>query len=207
MFSSLFESLLIICFCKVTSVKAAIRVSEWTREKVSGMKWNADGVCVMSGYEELLRDDKCLIITMLFTTDWRNRDVQRRFFLNCLNFYKRWKRSCLSSLLFLPHQDERWLHFPNCVCLAVFITDCNWRFSLPCRSSVFALVCGMIAPERFAHICLAPSQNSNVWRPNFHVWTPFEPIFTLRVHGWIQTTVSQLADVCGCHRKRQLSFL
>ena len=25
---------------------------------LSGMKLNADGVCVMSGYEELLRDDK-----------------------------------------------------------------------------------------------------------------------------------------------------
>ena len=61
--------------------------------------------------------------------------------------------------------------------------------------------------ERCAHICLAPSQNSNVWRPNIHVWTHFEPIFSLRAHGWIQTTVSQLADVCGCHRKRQLSFL
>ena len=45
-------------FRDVTSVKAAIRVSEWTRHKVSSMKWNADGVCVMSGYEELLRDDK-----------------------------------------------------------------------------------------------------------------------------------------------------
>ena len=84
----------------------------------------------------------CLIITTQFTTDWRNRDVQRRFFVNCLNFYKRRKRSCLSSLLFLPHQDERWLHFPNC--LAVFITDCK-RLGLRCRSSVFALVCGMIA--------------------------------------------------------------
>ena len=44
--------------------------------------------------------------------------------------------------------------------------------------------------ERRAHICLAPSQNSNVWLPNIHVWTHFEPIFSLRVHGWIQTTVS-----------------
>ena len=61
--------------------------------------------------------------------------------------------------------------------------------------------------ERCAHICLAPSQNSNVWRPNIHVWTHFEPIFSLRVHGWIQTTVSQLAGVRGCRRKRQLSFL
>ena len=61
--------------------------------------------------------------------------------------------------------------------------------------------------ERCAHICLASSQNSNVWRPNIHVWTHFEPIFSLRVHGWIQTTVSQLAGVRGCHRKRQLSFL
>ena len=52
-----------------------------------------------------------------------------------------------------------------------------------------------------------PSQNSNVWRPNIHVWTHFEPIFSLRVHGWIQTTVSQLAGVRGCRRKRQLSFL
>jgi len=25
---------------------------------LSGMKLNADGVCIMSGYEELLRDDK-----------------------------------------------------------------------------------------------------------------------------------------------------
>ena len=57
MFSSLFESLPNF-FREVTSVKAAIRVSEWTRDKVSSMKWNADGVCVMSGYEEWLRDDK-----------------------------------------------------------------------------------------------------------------------------------------------------
>jgi len=42
----------------VTSVKAAIRVSEWTQDEVSGMKLNADGVCVVSGYEELLRDNK-----------------------------------------------------------------------------------------------------------------------------------------------------
>ena len=41
----------------MTSVKAAIRVSEWTRDEMSGMKLNADGVSVMSGYEELLRDD------------------------------------------------------------------------------------------------------------------------------------------------------
>ena len=39
-------------------VKASIRVSEWTRDEVSRMKLNADGVCVMSGCEELLRDDK-----------------------------------------------------------------------------------------------------------------------------------------------------
>ena len=39
----------------MTSVKAAIRVSEWTWDEVSGY---ADGVCVMSGYEELLREDK-----------------------------------------------------------------------------------------------------------------------------------------------------
>ena len=63
--------------------------------------------------------------------------------------------------------------------------------------------------ERCAHICicLASSQNSNVWRPNIHVWTHFEPIFSLRVHGWIQTTVTQLAGVRECRRKRQLSFL
>ena len=60
--------------------------------------------------------------------------------------------------------------------------------------------------ERCAHICQAPFQNSNVWQPNIHVWTHFEPIFSLRVHGWIQTTVSQLAGVRGCRRKRQLSF-
>ena len=61
MFSSLFESLpnfFSIFFHEVFSVKAAIRVSEWTRDKVSSMKWNADGVCMMSGYEELLCDDK-----------------------------------------------------------------------------------------------------------------------------------------------------
>ena len=57
--------------------------------------------------------------------------------------------------------------------------------------------------EQCAHIiCLVSSQNSNVWRPNIHVWTHFEPIF----HGWIQTTASQLASVRGCRRKRQLSF-
>ena len=60
--------------------------------------------------------------------------------------------------------------------------------------------------DRCANICLTPSQNSNVWRPNIHVWTHFEPIFSLRVHGWIQTTVSQLAGLRGCCRKRQLSF-
>ena len=42
----------------MTSVKGAIRVCEWTRDKVSGVKRNADGVCVMSGYEELLCDGK-----------------------------------------------------------------------------------------------------------------------------------------------------
>ena len=61
--------------------------------------------------------------------------------------------------------------------------------------------------ERCAHICLAPSQNSNVWRPNIHVWTHFEPIFSVSVHGWIQMTVTQLAGVRECRRKRQLSFL
>ena len=61
--------------------------------------------------------------------------------------------------------------------------------------------------EWCAQICLAPSQNSNVWRPNSHVWTHFKPIFSLRVHGWIQTTVSQLAGVRECRGKRQLSFL
>ena len=41
MFSSLFESLpnfFSIFFHEVFSVKAAIRVSEWTRDKVSSMK-------------------------------------------------------------------------------------------------------------------------------------------------------------------------
>ena len=42
----------------MTIDKAAIRVSEWTRDEVSGMKLNADGVCVMSGYEELFCEDK-----------------------------------------------------------------------------------------------------------------------------------------------------
>ena len=60
--------------------------------------------------------------------------------------------------------------------------------------------------KRCNNICLASSQNSNVWRPNIHVWAHFEPIFSLRVHGWIQTTVSQLAGVRGCRQKRQLSF-
>ena len=64
-----------------------------------------------------------------------------------------------------------------------------------------------VGRERCAHICLAPSQNPNVWRSNIHVWTHFEPISSLRVHGWIQTTVSQLAGVRGCRRKRQLPFL
>ena len=61
--------------------------------------------------------------------------------------------------------------------------------------------------ERCAHICLARSQNSNVWRPNIHVWTHFEPVFSFHVHGWIQTTVTQIAGVRGCRRKRQLSSL
>ena len=61
--------------------------------------------------------------------------------------------------------------------------------------------------EWCAHICIALFQHLNVWRPNIHVWTHFEPIFSLRVHGWIQTTVSQLVGVRGCRRKRQLSFL
>ena len=68
----------------------------------------------------------------------------------------------------------------------------------------------LLNSERCAHICLASWQNdkttANVWRPNIHVWTHFEPIFSLRVHGWIQTTVSQLVGVRGCRRKRQLSF-
>ena len=54
--------------------------------------------------------------------------------------------------------------------------------------------------------CLAPSQNSNAWPPNIHIWTHFAPIFPLRVQGWIQTTVSQLAGERGCRQKRQLSF-
>ena len=33
--------------------------------------------------------------------------------------------------------------------------------------------------RRCAHICLVSSQNSNVWLPNIHVWTHFEPIFRL----------------------------
>ena len=61
--------------------------------------------------------------------------------------------------------------------------------------------------ERCAHICLESSQNSNVWRPNIHVWTHFEPIFSLRVHGWIQTTVSQLADVRGCRPEETVVVL
>ena len=60
--------------------------------------------------------------------------------------------------------------------------------------------------ERSAQICLEPSQNLNVLRPNIRVFF-FELIFSLRVHDWIQTTVSQLAGVRGCRRKRQLSFL
>ena len=53
--------------------------------------------------------------------------------------------------------------------------------------------------ERCAQMCLAPSQNLNVWRPNIRVFFFFEPIFSFRVHDWIQTTVSQLAgvDVAG----------
>ena len=53
---------------------------------------------------------------------------------------------------------------------------------------------------------LAPSQNSNVWQPNCYFWTHFEPIFSLRVYVWIQTTIWQLAGLRGRRRKRQLSF-
>ena len=42
---------------------------------------------------------------------------------------------------------------------------------------------------------------------NIRVFFFFEPIFSLRVHDWIKTTVSQLAGESGCRRKRQLSFL
>ena len=64
----------------------------------------------------------------------------------------------------------------------------------------------ILCSERCAHICLAPSQNSNVRRRNIHVGTHFEPIFSLRVHGRIQTKEIQFAGVRGCRRKRQLSF-
>ena len=37
-----------------------------------------------------------------------------------------------------------------------------------------------------------------------HVWTHFERIFTLSVHVWIQTMVSQPAGLRGRRRKRQL---
>ena len=67
-----------------------------------------------------------------------------------------------------------------------------------CSFGQFFIVCGGLKN------CLALSQNSNVWPPNIHVWTHFEPIFPLRVHGWVQTTVSQLAGERGCRRKRQL---
>ena len=34
-----------------------------------------------------------------------------------------------------------------------------------------------VGRERCAHICLAPSQNPNVWRSNIHVWTPLWTYF------------------------------
>ena len=54
-------------------------------------------------------------------------------------------------------------------------------------------------------LCKPKAQNSKVWRPNIHVWTHFEPIFSLLVHGSTQTKVTQLAGVCGRRRKIQLS--
>ena len=61
--------------------------------------------------------------------------------------------------------------------------------------------------ERCAQICLAPSQNLNVWRPNISVF------FRLNLFSRYVSTigsrrrVSQLAGVRGCHQKRLLSFL
>ena len=61
--------------------------------------------------------------------------------------------------------------------------------------------------ERCAQICLAPSQNLYVWRPNISVF------FSLNLFSpYVATTgsrrrVSQLAGVRGCRRKRLLSFL
>ena len=59
--------------------------------------------------------------------------------------------------------------------------------------------------ERCALICLAPSQNLNVWRPNISVF--FLNLFSRYVSTIGSRRRVSLAGVRGCRRKRQLSFL
>ena len=125
-----------------------------------------------------------------YTFAFKNYSWEFQTALLLLNvYYLRWiiRPANTNQVRCFKLLDNRW---PGCQRL--FIP--GFRF----RSILYSEWC--------AHICLASSQNSNVWRPNIHVWTHFEPIFSLRVHGWTQTTVSQLAGVRGCRRKRQLSF-
>ena len=59
--------------------------------------------------------------------------------------------------------------------------------------------------ERCAHIC--PLKIQLFGGQTFMLEPTLNLFFSLRVHGWIQTTVSQLAGVRGCRRKRQSSLI
>ena len=136
------------------------------------------------------------------------------FLQECISFrndtfaFKDYSWDFQTAILLLNVYYLRWIFRPantNQVrCFKLLDNRWPWCQRLFMRGFRFRSI---LYSEWCAHICLAPSQNSNVWRPNIHVWTHFEPIFLLRVQGWIQTTVSQLAGVRGCRQKRQLSFL
>ena len=136
------------------------------------------------------------------------------FFQECISFrngtfaFKDYSWEFQTALLLLNVYYLRWIFRPantNQVrCFTLLDNRWPWCQRLFMRCFRFRSI---LYSERCAHICLALSQNSNVWRPNIHVWTHFEPIFLLRFHGWTQTTVSQLAGVRECRQKRQLSFL
>ena len=55
---------------------------------------------------------------------------------------------------------------------AVLKTVANLDARVLMRGFLFRL---FLNSERYTHICLAPSENSNVWRQNIHVWTHSEP--------------------------------
>ena len=61
--------------------------------------------------------------------------------------------------------------------------------------------------ERCAQICLAPSQNLNVWRPKVSVFFRLNLFSPYVATIGSRRRVSQLAGVRGCRRKRLLSFL